>query len=80
MTDPQLNVFSGTTVIASNAGWGGDVSITAANSATGAFQFASASSKDSAVVMTLAPGSYTVQATSVSETAGVTMIEVYEVQ
>ena len=80
MTDPQLNVFSGTTVIASNAGWGGDVSITAANSATGAFQFASASSKDSAVVMTLAPDSYTVQATSVSETAGVTMIEVYEVQ
>jgi len=80
MTDPQLNVFSGITVIASNAGWGGDVSITAANSATGAFQFASASSKDSAVVMTLAPGSYTVQATSVSETAGVTMIEVYEVQ
>jgi hypothetical protein len=80
MTDPQLNVFSGTTVIASNVGWGGDVSITAANSATGAFQFASASSKDSAVVMTLAPGSYTVQATSVSETAGVTMIEVYEVQ
>ena len=80
MTDPQLNVFSGSTVIASNAGWAGDASITAANSATGAFQFTSATSKDSAVVMTLAPGSYTVQATSVSGTAGATMIEVYEVQ
>jgi uncharacterized lipoprotein YajG len=80
MTDPQLNVFSGSTVIASNAGWAGDASITAANSATGAFQFASTTSKDSAVVMTLAPGTYTVQATSVSGTAGATMIEVYEVQ
>lgn len=80
MTDPQLNVFSGTTVIASNAGWAGDTSITAANSATGAFQFASASSKDSAVVMTLAPGAYSVQATSISGSAGAAMIEVYEVQ
>jgi len=79
MPDPQLSVFSGSIVIGSNAGWAGDQSITAANTATGAFQFSSSSSKDSAVVMTLAPGPYTVQATSVSGVAGATMIEVYEV-
>jgi hypothetical protein len=79
MPDPQLTVYTGSTIIATNSSWLGDASITAANTATGAFQFMNTSSKDSAVVMTLAPGSYTVQANSVSGSTGVTMIEVYEV-
>ena len=79
MTDPQISVFSGTTVIASNAGWAGDTALATAAANVGAFPYASNTSKDSAVLMTLAPGSYTVQATSVSGTAGVTLIEVYEV-
>jgi len=79
MTDPQISVFSGATVIASNAGWAGDTAIATAAANVGAFPYASNTSKDSAVLMTLAPGSYTVQATSVSGTAGVTLIEVYEV-
>lgn len=79
MIDPQLKLYSGTTVIASNSGWAGDASITAANTTTGAFQFASAMSLDSAVVITLAPGQYTVHATSASMTQGSTMIEVYDV-
>jgi hypothetical protein len=79
MPDPQLTVYTGSTIIATNSSWLGDASITAANTATGAFQFMNTSSKDSAVVMTLAPGSYTVQANSISGSTGVTMIEVYEV-
>jgi len=79
MTDPQISVFSGATVIASNAGWAGDTAVATAAANVGAFPYASNTSKDSAVLMTLAPGSYTVQATSVSGTAGVTLIEVYEV-
>jgi len=79
MPDPQLTVYTGSTIIATNSSWLGDASITAANTATGAFQFMNTSSKDSAVVMTLAPGSYTVQANSASGSTGVTMIEVYEV-
>ena len=70
---------SSSTVLATNTGWGGSAAITIANSATGAFQFSSPTSKDSAVVITLQPGAYTVQATSASGAAGVTLIEVYEV-
>ncbi len=81
MPDPQINVFnSNTTVIASNAGWAGDTSITTAQTAVGAFAFTSTTSKDSAVLITLAPGSYSAQATSASGAAGTTLIEVYEVQ
>ena len=78
--DPKVTVFnSSSAVLATNAGWGGSASITAANKASGAFQFASGTSKDSAVLLTLQPGAYTVQAASASGTAGVTLIEVYEV-
>ena len=79
MPDPQINVFSGSTLLAHNSEWAGDTSITVSNNLTGAFQFSNKSSKDSAVILTLGAGSYTVQSTSVSGTAGVTMIEVYEV-
>ena len=78
--DPKLTVFnSSSSILATNAGWGGNITITAANTATGAFQFNGATSKDSAVLLTLSPGAYTVQATSASLTAGLTLIEVYEV-
>ena len=78
--DPKVTVFnSSSAILATNTGWGGSAAITAANTSTGAFQFANSTSKDSAVLITLQPGAYTVQATSVSGTAGVTLIEVYEV-
>jgi len=78
LADPMLKVYSGNLVIASNTGWAGNPSISVANTASGAFQFNS-NSKDSAVVTTLNPGSYTVQASSASGAAGVTLIELYEV-
>ena len=80
MTDPKLTIYnSSSTVLATNVGWGGNVAISAANTATGAFQFVNSSSKDSAILLTLQPGAYTVQAASASNSAGVTLIEVYEV-
>ena len=80
IADPKLTVFnSSSTVLATNTGWGGSTAITAANNATGAFQFVNSTSKDSAVLLTLQPGAYTVQATSASGIAGLTLIEVYEV-
>ena len=80
MPDPTLTAYnSAQTVIASNAGWGGDPNITAAGSAVYAFALGNAKSLDSAVLITLPPGAYTVQAKSASGTAGVTLIEVYEV-
>ena len=80
LADPRLTVFNDQRVaIASNAGWEGSSTITTANAATGAFAFAGATSKDSAIVLTLNPGLYSVQASSVSAKAGVVLIEVYEV-
>jgi hypothetical protein len=83
MSDPMLTVFSGTTAIASNSSWGSTLAnqnaVTAAEAATGAFTYPSTSSHDSAIVLTLQPGQYSVQATSASGSTGVTLIEVYEV-
>jgi hypothetical protein len=80
MPDPQLNVYNAAgTVIASNAGWGGDPSIAIEAATVGAFGFASTASLDSAVLVTLAPGCYTAQASSVSGVTGNVLSEVYEV-
>jgi len=83
MPDPTLSVFSGTSVIASNSSWGTPLSnqnaVAAAEASTGAFAYTNTSSHDSALVLTLQPGSYTVQATSSSGISGTTLIEVYEV-
>lgn len=81
MPDPALTVFnSDQAVIASDVGWGGDPVIAAAASLVYAFPFASPTSGDSAVLLTLAPGDYTVQGISASGTAGQALIEVYEVR
>ena len=83
MSDPTLNVFSGSTIIASNSGWGTTASnqnaVASAEASTGAFTYLSATSHDSAIVLTLQPGLYSVQASSASGATGVTLIEVYEV-
>ena len=81
MADPQLAVFdSNTKVLGTNAGWGGNAAITAANTSTGAFPLTDPNSADSAILLTLNPGSYSVQASSVSGKAGSALIEVYEVK
>jgi hypothetical protein len=83
MADPMLSVYSGTTVIASNAGWGSptsnQIAVASAESLTGAFAYTNSASHDSALVLTLQPGQYTIQAKSASGAAGSTLIEVYEV-
>jgi hypothetical protein len=77
---PSLAIFSGSTVLAQNAGWSttADASaITAAALQTGAFAF-SATSQDAALILNLAPGAYTAQISGVAGTTGVALIEVYE--
>jgi hypothetical protein len=64
-------------VVATNAGYGNSPTLNAAFAAAGAFSFP-AGSADSAVLMSLAPGSYTAQVSSTSSTdAGAVLVEVY---
>ena len=79
---PAITLFRGSTVIASNDDWSlGDVSrLTAAIDRAGAFRFASNSSRDSALFLTLDPGGYTLQTSSVTGATGSVLLEVYEVR
>jgi hypothetical protein len=82
MPDPQLNAFSNQTVIGSNAGWGTPLSnqlaVTAADAATYATPLTNPASKDSAIVMPLTPGGYTVQVSSLSGVTGTTLATLYD--
>ena len=79
MPDPQLALFSGSTQLASDTGWGGDSQLVSASAAVGAFPISNATSADSMLLIALAPGAYTVQVTSVSGAAGTSLLEVYAV-
>jgi hypothetical protein len=83
LADPQITVVSGGTAIASNSSWGTGTSTAAQLSAAavqvGAFPLV-AGSKDSALLVTLQPGAYTIIVTSVSNATGVALVEVYDTQ
>ncbi len=82
LADPQVTLLRGTTVLASNSGWGGSTAVTAAANSVGAFAWGNAGSADSALLVTLPPGPYTVQVAGSAGTAtdtGVALVEVYDV-
>ena len=80
MPDPQLtlNQSGAATPINSNDNWGGGTALADAFASVGAFALP-VSSKDAAIVVTLAPGNYTAQVTGVGSSAGLVLVEVYEV-
>jgi hypothetical protein len=79
LPDPDLSLYSGTTLLGSNSGWGGNSEISAAAAQVGAFAWSSPASKDCAILATLPPGSYTAQVAGGSNDIGVALVEVYEV-
>ena len=83
LRDPQValhaTIGGQDTVLATNAGWNGSPSLTAAGNAVGAFALSNPASADSAVLVTLPPGTYTVSVSSVSGSTGVVLLEVYDV-
>jgi len=80
LADPQLQLLSGTTTIASNTGWAASPDITTAASRVGAFSWGSSATADSAILITLPPGAYTAQVSGASGDTGVALVEVYDVQ
>lgn len=81
LVDPKVALYAGQTKLAENDNWGSGASGERANEIggrVGAFALA-AGSRDSALVVTLAPGNYTVEVTGVGGTTGTALVEVYEV-
>lgn len=80
LADPVLTVFDGNqNVVATNKGWGTNTnpaSISTAALKAGAFALP-ASSLDSAVLLTLKPGAYTVEITSAAGNSGIALFEAY---
>lgn len=83
LADPQITVFAGGTQIATNNDWGTGTStaaqISSASALVGAFPL-EAGSRDAVLLLTLQPGSYTVQVTGVGNTTGVALVEVYDTE
>jgi len=82
MTRPQLSVYNGDALIATNEGWAPDseaeVRLTSAFDRAGAFRLLESSSRDAALVLTLAQGAYTVQVRNGAGTPGAALLEVYD--
>lgn len=78
LPDPKLQLFSGSSLLFSNNGWGGAAQITTTAAAVGAFAWTNASSLDSALVESLAEGAYTAQVSGDSGDTGVALMEVYD--
>ncbi|WP_158277465.1 immunoglobulin domain-containing protein [Opitutus sp. ER46] len=76
---PRLQLYSGQTVIATNEGWStGNVEETAAAAAmVGGFPLDKGST-DAGMVITLAPGQYTIMVTAADGGAGTFLVEAYD--
>ena len=81
LTNPQLELYSGQTVIEANDDWAAEAvaaaGITAAASNVGAFALDPVSA-DAALVATLAPGPYTARVSGTDGGSGVAIVEVYD--
>ena len=79
LADPQLQVIPAgqAAAIASNDNWGGSATLKSAFTQAGAFIIAD-TSKDAAVLVSLAPGGYTVVVSGVGNTTGNALVEIYD--
>ncbi|MBL9190565.1 MAG: immunoglobulin domain-containing protein [Opitutaceae bacterium] len=79
LADPKVQLYQGSRLVAENDNWGGDAIMTAIFAQVGAFGFAEPTSRDAALIVTLAPGAYTAVISGGGESSGVALIEVYDV-
>jgi hypothetical protein len=81
MTDPKLDLFDNATGVKLNENndWGGGPVLGAGFTSVGAFALATAATKDAALLVTIAPGQYSVQVSGADGGGGLVIVEVYEV-
>lgn len=75
LADPKLSVYHGNTVVAENDNW--DFADAATFRTVGAFDLTTA--RDAALVLDLPAGAYSAIVAGVNNTAGVALVEIYEV-
>lgn len=81
LADPRITLFSGSTAIATNDDWntsGSGTELVNGFARVGAFGLPAAS-RDAALLITLAPGAYTLQVAGATNTSGVALVEIYDV-
>jgi len=80
MADPKLELFNNDTgaKITENDNWGGDAQLMDAAASVGAFALADIATKDSVLLVTVAPGAYSARVSGVGTSAGTAIVEVYE--
>ena len=81
LAQPVVTRFVGSEGFMSNSGWNSAASasdIRAAATRVGAFSLAEGG-RDSAILVSLSPGPYTIQVSGANNTRGVALVEVYEV-
>lgn len=79
LADPSASLYSGNTLLQTNDNWSSatnSAAITTAATTAGAFALPSGST-DSALLVDLAPGAYTLQVSGVGATTGTALVEVY---
>jgi hypothetical protein len=80
LSDPKLELFNGAAAkIGENDNWAGEAALVNAASAVGAFNVTNTASLDAALLVTLAPGSYSARVAGVGGAGGLVIVEVYEV-
>jgi outer membrane protein assembly factor BamB/subtilisin family serine protease len=78
LLDPKLELFTGSLLIRNNDDWAGSAPLLEAFRTVGAFPLLARTSPDAAMIVTLPPGIYTAQLSSVSGAAGAALLEIYE--
>jgi hypothetical protein len=79
ITDSRVDVYAGTTIVATNNDWSGDAALTTAFAQVGAFPFASTTSKDAAIYNGgFLARDYTVQVGGVGGATGEVLAELYD--
>jgi hypothetical protein len=83
LTSVVLSVHQGDRLVGSNNGWAGPTRTASPETVdafdrAGAFRFVDEASLDSALVLSLAPGAYTVQVKSGDTASGAALLEVFD--
>ena len=83
LADPQLDLYvrlaGADHLMLANDNWGGAALLTSTGNAVGAFGLPDGASKDAVLLVTLDPGVYCAKVSGASNTAGIALVEVYEI-